>query len=218
MKLVMFGANGPTGLELCHQALAAGHRVTAAVRRPDKFLLRDNALSVVPANVTEGSSLVPVIGDADAVLSTLGAGYSRHEIHVYSVGTKAIVDAMRASDHCRRLIVVSAGLAVRNLRSLPKVRGFLQDNIALPLLRNVIGRTLYEDMLRMEDFLANCDDIAWTIVRPGRLISGTSVSKYHLAEDIPVGNVTTRPDLAAAMLAELGLNGHIHQKVAPTTR
>jgi hypothetical protein len=129
-----------------------------------------------------------------------------------------IVDAMRASDHCRRLIVVSAGLAVRNLRSLPKVRGFLQDNIALPLLRNVIGRTLYEDMLRMEDFLANCDDIAWTIVRPGRLISGTSVSKYHLAEDIPVGNVTTRPDLAAAMLAELGLNGHIHQKVAPTTR
>ena len=95
MKLVMFGANGPTGLELCRQALAAGHRVTAAVRRPDKFLLRDNALSVVPANVTEGSSLVPVIGDADAVLSTLGAGYSRHEIHVYSVGTKAIVSSSR---------------------------------------------------------------------------------------------------------------------------
>ena len=125
---------------------------------------------------------------------------------------------MRASDHCRRLVVVSAGLAVRNLRSLPKVRGFLQDNIALPLLRNVIGRTLYEDMLRMEDFLATCDDIAWTIIRPGRLINGTSVSKYHLAEDIPVGNVTTRPDLAAAMLAELGPYGHLHQKVAPTTR
>ncbi len=215
MKLVIFGANGPTGLELCHQALAAGYRVIAAVRRPDYFPLRDNALTVVEAHIMDGSSLTPMIGDADAVLSSLGTGYSRHEVHVYSVGTKAIVDAMRASDHCRRLVVVSAGLAVPNP---PKVRGFLQDNIMLPFLRNVIGRTLYEDMLRMEDFLASCDDIAWTIIRPGRLINGAGVSEYRLVENFPVGNVTTRPDLAAAMLAELGPNGHVHQKVAPTTR
>jgi putative NADH-flavin reductase len=215
MKLVIFGANGPTGLELCRQALAAGHRVTAAVRRPNDFPLRNNALTVVQAHIMDGSSLTPVIGEAEAVLSSLGAGYSRHEIRVYSVGTKAIVDAMRASDHCRRLVVVSAGLAVPNP---PKVRGFLQDNIMLPFLRNVIGRTLYEDMLRMEDFLATCDDIAWTIIRPGRLINGAGVSEYCLVENFPVGNVTTRPDLAAAMLAELGPNGHVHQKVAPTTR
>ena len=214
MKLVIFGANGPTGLELCRQALAAGHRVTAAVRRPDDFPLQDDALTVVRANVTEGSPLAPVIGDADAVLSTLGARYSRYEIRVYSVGTKAIVDAMRASDHCRRLVVVSAGLAARP----PKVRGFFQDRIMLPFLRNVVGRTLYEDMLRMEDFLATCDDIAWTIIRPGRLINGAGVSEYRLVENFPVGNVTTRPDLAAAMLAELGPYGHLHQKVAPTTR
>jgi putative NADH-flavin reductase len=215
MNIVVFGANGPTGLELCRQALAAGHRVTAAVRHPEDFPLQNNTLTVVRAQVMDGSSLTPVIGDADAVLSTLGSGYARHEIHVYSVATKAIVDAMRASGHCRRLVVVSAGLAAPNL---PKVRGFLQDNIALPLLRNVIGRTLYEDMLRMEDFLATCDDIAWTIIRPGRLINGASVSKYQIAEDIPIGNVTTRPDLAAAMLAELGPNEHVHKKIAPTTR
>jgi putative NADH-flavin reductase len=215
MKLTLFGANGPTGLELCRQALAAGHHVTAAVRRPDDFPVRDDALTVVLAQVMGGLSLAPVIDDADAVLSTLGAGYSRHEILLYSVGTKAIVDAMRASDHCRRLIVVSAGLAAPNL---PKVRGFFQDSIMLPFLRHVVGRTLYEDMLRMEDSLTTCDDIAWTIIRPGRLINGVGVSKYHLAEDIPAGNVTTRPDLAAAMLAELGPYGHVHQKVAPTTR
>jgi putative NADH-flavin reductase len=215
MELVIFGANGPTGLELCRQALAAGHRVIAAVRRPDDFSLRDDALTAIQAQVMGGSSLTPVIGDADAVLSTLGAAYSRHEIRLYSVGTKAIVDAMRASDHCRRLVVVSAGLVSREL---PKVRGFLQDNIMLPFLRNVVGRTLYEDMLRMEDFLAACDDIAWTVMRPGRLVSGTHVSQYRLDEDFPVGNLTTRADLAAAMLAELSPNGHVHQKMAPTTR
>jgi putative NADH-flavin reductase len=163
----------------------------------------------------DGSSLAPAIGGAEAVLSTLGAAYSRHEIHVYSIATQVIVEAMRASPHCRRLVVVSAGLAGRNL---PKVRGFFQDNIALPLLRNVVGRTLYEDMLRMEDFLAACDDIAWTIIRPGRLINGVGVSQYRMAEDFPVGNVTTRPDLAAAMLAELGPDEHIHRRMAPTTR
>jgi putative NADH-flavin reductase len=217
MNLVVFGANGPTGLELCRQALTAGHHVTAAVRRPGEFPLQDNALSIVGANVMDGSSLAPVIGNADAVLSTLGAPYSRHEIHLYSVATKAIVEAMRASDYCRRLIVVSAGLAALNANT-PKVRGFFQDNIALPILRNVVGRTLYEDMLRMEDFLATCDDIAWTIIRSGRLIRGQGVSDYRLTEDFPAGNVTTRPDLAAAMLAELGPNRHVHKKVAPTTR
>ena len=214
MKLIIFGANGPTGLELCRQALAAGHHVTAAVRRPDEFPLKDDALTVIRAQVMDGSSLAPAIGDTDAALSTLGAAYSRNEIRVYSVGTKAIVDGMRASDHCRRLVVVSAGLAVPP----PKVRGFLQDRIMLPFLRNVVGRTLYADMVRMEDFLATCDDIAWTIMRPGRLINGAGVSKYLLDEDFPVGNFTTRPDLAAAMLMELGPNGHVHQKVAPTTR
>lgn len=217
MNIVVFGANGPTGLELCRQAIAEGHRITAAVRRPDEFPIRNNALHVVKANVMDGSSLSPVIENADAVLSALGAAYSRHEIHIYSVATKAMVEAMRASDRCRRLVVVSAGLAALSSNT-PKVRGFIQDNIALPFLRNVIGRTLYEDMLRMEDFLETCDDIEWTIIRPGRLINGTGVSAYRLVEDFPVGNVTTRPDLAAAMLAELGPNGHIHKKIAPTTR
>lgn len=217
MNIVVFGANGPTGLEVCRQVLATGHHITAAVRRPEEFPLQDKALNVVKANVMDGSSLAPVIGNADAVLSTLGAPYSRHEIRLYSVATKAIVESMRASDHCHRLVVVSAGLAALDANT-PKVRGFFQDYIMLPFLRNVIGRTLYEDMLRMEDFLATCDDIAWTIIRPGRLISGQDISEYRLAEDFPVGNVTTRPDLAAAMLAELGPNGHIHKKVAPTTR
>lgn len=214
MKITIFGANGPTGLELCRQSLAAGHTVTAVVRRPDEFPLQDNALTVVRANVTDGSSLASVIGYTEAVLSTLGTAYSRHEIRLYSVATKAIVDAMRASEACRRLVVVSAGLAV----SPPKVRGFFQDSIMLPFLRNVVGRTLYEDMVRMEDYLAACGDIAWTIMRPGRLINGAGVSKYRLDEDFPVGNFTTRPDLAAAMLAELGPNGHVYKKLAPTTR
>jgi putative NADH-flavin reductase len=91
MKLIIFGANGPTGLALCHQALAEGHQVTAAVRRPAEFPFQQESLTVVQANVMDGSSLAPVMGDADAALSALGTAYSRHEIRVYSLGTQAIV-------------------------------------------------------------------------------------------------------------------------------
>jgi putative NADH-flavin reductase len=215
MKIVVFGASGPTGLELCRQALAAGHQVVAAVRRPSDFQLRNDALTIVQADVTDGSPLNPAINGSDAVLSVLGAAYSRHVINVYSVGTKAIVAAMRASDHCRRLVVVSSGMT---MHPLPKVRGFFMDEVMVPFLRNVIGRTLYADMARMEDYLATCDDIEWTIMRPGRLVNGDGVTKYQLADDFPVGNVTSRPDLAAAMLAELGPNPHVHKKMSPTTR
>ncbi|MFI1828302.1 NAD(P)H-binding protein [Streptomyces sp. NPDC020412] len=35
MKLVIFGANGPTGRLATQQALAEGHSVTAVTRRPE---------------------------------------------------------------------------------------------------------------------------------------------------------------------------------------
>lgn len=209
MRLVIFGASGPSGLELCRQALAAGHQVTAAVRRPADFPIKHAQLTIVEAHVMEDAALAPVIGDADAALSTLGAAYSRREIRIYSVATEAIVAGMRASAHCRRLVVVSSGLTPR---TMPKTRGFVADMVFLPLLKYVIGRTLYQDMLRMEEYLATCDDIAWTIMCPGRLVDGTSVSAYRVAEDFPAGDITTRPDLAAAMLAELGPSGHVHNK------
>src|SRR5262249_30353891 len=212
---IIFGASGLTGLELCRQALAVGHRVIAGVRHPDTFPLHADALRVVHADVLDGSSLAPLIDDVDAALSTLGASFSRRDTQVYSAGTKAIVAAIRASDHTCRLVVVSAGLTPPHP---PKGHGFVQDRVVSPLLRNVIGRTVYEDMLRMEDYLATCDDIAWTIMRPARLINGRGISMYRLKADFPVGNVTSRADLAAAMLGELGPHGPLRQKVAPTTR
>jgi putative NADH-flavin reductase len=214
MNIVIFGANGPTGLELCRQALAAGHHVTGAVRRPGEFPLKEERLAVVQANVMDDTSLIPVIEGAEAVLSALGTAYSRQEVRIYSVSTNAIVEAMREDGHCRRLVVVSSGLTFPP----PKGFGFFQDWIIFPLVRNVFGKTLYADMARMEQFLDSCEDIDWTIMRPARLIDQEGISNYRLDGDFPRRAFTSRADLAAAMVAELGPDAHIRQRVSPTTR
>ena len=64
MNIAVFGATGPTGKAFCAQALDAGHAVTAAARNPAAFDLRHDNLRVVKADVTDGSSLVPVVEGA----------------------------------------------------------------------------------------------------------------------------------------------------------
>ena len=214
MNIAVFGATGPTGKTFCRQALDAGHSLTVAARNPAAFDLAHDRLRVVKADVMDEPSLLPVVAGADAVVSTIGTAYSRKPISLYSRGTAAIVAAMRAGAKGKRLVVVSAGLT----ELPPKGRGFFADYLVLPLLHSVIGRTLYADMLRMERLLEASLDIDWTIMRPAQLIDGDRVSHYALDPDFPRGNYTTRPDLAAAILAELDAAEHVHRKVGPSTR
>ncbi|MEO0643372.1 MAG: NAD(P)H-binding protein [Pseudomonadota bacterium] len=211
--IAVFGASGATGLTLCEQALAAGHCVIAAVRRPQDFPIRHERLTARKADVSDSAGLADLIAGTNAVCSTLGAPYSRKEITVYSQGALHIVAAMRETG-VRRLVVVSAGLTFKP----PKVYGPVMDWIVIPLLRGRFGKTLYEDMRRMESLLETCDDIDWTIMRPARLEDREGVTDYTNDGDFPLRNFTARSALAAAMCAELGPDGHIHQRVSPTTR
>lgn len=215
MDVVVFGATGPTGLEVCRLALAAGHSVRAVSRHssaPPPAV--SDALRVVQADAVTGDGVQDAIAGADAVLSVLGApSYTWHRITVYSAGTRAIIGALREVGRGKRLVVVSSGLTYPP----PSNHGFIPDRIVFPLLRNVIGKTLYADMRRMEELVRSSDDIAWTIMRPGRLFNAKSVSRYRLDLNDPTQGYTSRMDLAAAMVAELGADQHVHQAIAPTT-
>ncbi len=215
MVVTVFGATGPTGLKICELASAAGHTVRAVSRRDGPLPVSNpGTVSVVRADAVTGAGVEAAVDGADAVLSSLGVAYSRRPVTVYSAGTRAIIEAMRRVGRGRRLVVVSAGLTYPPPRGL----GFAMDRVVVPILRNVVGRTLYADMRRMEELLGASNDIDWTIMRPARLFDAPEVSAYRIDAEHPTQGYTSRIDLAAAMLAELDPEAaHVHQAIAPTT-
>lgn len=212
MSIVVFGANGPTGRLLVSHALAAGHQVIAATRRPDKFPQQHPNLTVARADVLDASAVEGVVSGADAILSTLGAPYGLKQVAVYSVGARNILTAMERHQ-VRRLVVVSSSATD------PKPyadAGFFFNRVVQPLVVNVLGKTVYEDMRRMEELIRN-SEVDWTIVRPSGLFDMDFVSDYELAEDHIAGRFTARSDLAAAMLAQVDDERYVRKILAVAT-
>jgi putative NADH-flavin reductase len=195
VHLTIFGATGGTGQRLTEQALAAGHRVTAAARRPQAVTRRHERLRVVRADVLDPASLPPAVAGADAVISALGIGYRRHATTVYSAGTRNVIAAM-AGGGVRRLVCVStSGLTV-------PADGPLLHRL---VLRHVLHRLLrkpYADMSQMEE-LVRASDADWTIVRAARLTNGQARGRYRTATGthLPGAWSVSRADLASFLLA-----------------
>jgi putative NADH-flavin reductase len=212
MSIVVFGANGPTGRLLVSHALAAGHQVIAVTRRPDKFPQQHPNLTVARADVLDASAVEGIVSGADAILSTLGAPYGRKQVAVYSVGARNILTAMERHQ-VRRIVVVSSSATD------PKPyadAGFFFNRVVQPFVVNVLGKTVYEDMRRMEELIRN-SEVDWTIVRPSGLFDADFVSDYELAENHIAGRFTARSDLAAAMLAQIDDERYVRKILAIAT-
>ncbi len=212
MRIVVFGANGPTGRLLVSQALATGHELIAVTRRPDEFPLMHPNLTVAEADVLNQSAADTVVAGANAVLSTLGVPYGRRQVTVYSHGARNIVAAMDRHG-VRRLVVVSSSATD------PKPyadAGFFFNRVLQPFVVNLLGKTVYEDMRRMED-LVRTSNLDWTIVRPSGLFDAELVSDYDLAEDHVGGRFTARSDLAAAVLAQIDDQRYVRKILAVGT-
>lgn len=195
MKLVIFGANGGTGLELLRQALAAGHEVVAAVRRPEELDAFKDRARIEKISFDDPSSVARALAGQDAVISALGLGGFRASTRpttLYSHSTRVILGAMKRKK-VTRLLVISSGGTEQDDRAprfyVKLIRPFLINN--------------YLDMARMEAILEEHPDLDWTIVRLTYLLDGPS--KPYRVVDRKVGGGAFkihRVDLAAFMLAE----------------
>jgi putative NADH-flavin reductase len=94
MKIVVFGASRGVGLEVVKQALKAGHAVTAFVRSPEKFTVKDANLTVFKGDSMDAEAVEQAIAGQDAVISALGP--TRPPVpHMMETSAKNIVAGMK---------------------------------------------------------------------------------------------------------------------------
>jgi len=198
MRIVVFGANGPTGRLLTRTAVGAGHETVAVTRRPDAFPFGGERLELAGGDVLDRDRVDQLVAGADAVLSALGVPYGKAPIEVYSRGAGHILDAMKRHE-VARLVVVSSGAVTGQDEP---TGGVLFNRVLQPYITKRLGRTLYDDMRRMEALVAG-SDVDWTILRPSGLYELPAVTPYSLTQEHGPGRFTARIDLADAMLRQV---------------
>lgn len=215
MKLAIFGANGPTGRLLTDQALAAGHAVSAFTRHAGDFPIHHEHLRVVQGDALDLASVDQAIAGQDAVLSAIGTRYGRKEITLFSRSVANMMEAMDAHG-VRRLVCVSSSVTDPALRSKHTGGGFIFEKILKPFITNVVGKTMYADLLRMERLVME-SDLDWTVVRPSGLFETAGVTDYRVAENFLPERFTSRNDLAACLLHQAGSDQYVRKVLAVAT-
>ncbi|MBM7655568.1 NAD(P)-dependent oxidoreductase [Neobacillus cucumis] len=190
MKILVFGATGPTGQHIVRQGLELGYEITAFVRDPSRLNLKHQHLSVITGDVQNSNSVLNAVRGFDLIISALGNGKSLTG-NVFSVGIKNIVDAMKQC-HIRRIIVMSAfgvGNSLNRVPVLPKV------------FYKTLLKSTFADKEIGEKYL-NQSNLDWTLVHPVILTNGPKSGVYKSGEIISVGAFPkiSRADVADFML------------------
>ena len=198
MRLAVFGANGPTGRLLCRLALDEHHDVVAFTRHPDTFPFEDPRLDVWRRRRSRRGRrrrrdrghrrgrIDPrsaVRQDADQ--RVLGRYHQHHRRHAGG----------------RHQAVRRASPPARSAPHPEPLGGFVFEKIMQPYVVNKLGKTVYDDMRRMES-IVSASDLAWTIVRPSGLFEASGVSEYSIAIDHIGYRFTARIDLADCLLRQ----------------
>lgn len=196
MRITIFGANGPTGRILTAASVAAGYDTVAVTRHPESFPV--HGPQVVGADVLDRDAVNAAVKGSDAVLSALGVPFGKAPVEVYSRGAAHLLDAMKRHG-VPRLVVLTSGAVTGEDEP---TGGFLFNRVLQPYVVNRLGKTVYDDMRRMERLVSH-SDLDWTILRPSGLYDLPAVTDYSLTEEHGPGRFTARIDLADAMLRQL---------------
>lgn len=209
MKLTIFAATGGIARHLLDQALTAGHDVTAVVRNPKK--VSGEEVRIVTADLADPDPVVleSAVAAADAVLSGLGPR-RKAEYGIVSKGSRDIVDAMKAADVHRLVVVSGAGVSTVPTPGRPNPpkrepgARFLNQYVNTPIARLLLGQH-FVDVALMEDILHD-SGLDWTAVRPPRLTAGPLTGVYRTAygRNVRRGILVSRADVAHYMLSAVG--------------
>ncbi len=176
MKLIVFGASQGLGKQVVQRALAAGHRVTAFARHPERLGISHERLRLVTGDAASAAAVTKAIKGQRAAVCTLGIptdqalGVGRSM--VLTAGVANIIEGMERHG-VRRVVLETAIGAGDSKRSL----GW-PARIAF---RGALGY-LFREKDRQERMIRE-SGLDWTIVRPSALTNGPLTDR--LLEDPP---------------------------------
>ena len=198
MKIAIFGASGATGQLLTQRCLAAGHSVTALLRRPESFALRDR-VRVVRGSAFDAAIVRETVAGSDVVLSALGARSLRKE-DVLEHAVPLIVAAMKQTGVKRIIALGSAGALADSLKKQPAWRRWIVENI------------VYKTMLKWpvasqisQYTTLSSSGLDWTMVMPPMLTNAAGRGVYRIdGEALPRnGSKISREDVADFMMKQI---------------
>lgn len=199
MRVAIFGANGATGRLLTERSLAAGYEVTALLRKPDEFHLRDR-VRVVQGSAFELADVEKALDGADLVMSALGAHSPLRNENVLPRAVPTIVAAMQEKGPKRIIALGSAGALPDSLSKQPAwKRWFVQNVVYNTLLKWPVHEQVVQ-YLRLSS-----SGLDWTMVMPAMLTNGKAKGRYRVEGEAlpPGGSHIARADVADFMMQQV---------------
>ncbi len=217
MRITILGATGGVGRQLLEQAMAAGHDVTAVVRRPEQLPATVRSVYVdfsAPDQTAMSTVLKETVVGADAVLSALGPGSSGAG-QLMSQATGLVIAAMQATD-TRRLLVISPAHSPRNAASAERLDHRLLRRVVNPVAQRTLGPRL-RDFSQMAKIVRE-SGLVWTIVQPDRLVNRPLSGSYRtsMSGSVLRRRAISRANLAHFMLQSMNQSETIGQSVRIT--
>ena len=191
MRITIAGGHGQIAQHLERQLVRAGHEAVGLVRNPDHVAdLEANGAEAVVLDLESAgvADVAQALDGSDAVVFTAGGGPGSGVERKETVDKNAAIllaDAAEQAGVTRYLMISSMGADDADPDS---------DDVFQVYLR---AKKAADDDLRRRD-------LAWTIVRPGRLTDEPGTGLVQVGA-LPRGSVT-REDVAAVLVAALDLS------------
>lgn len=208
MKISIIGASAGVGLQSTLRALQQGHQVTTLSRRIDT--LPDHPmLTKVQGSSTNLNDVKIAIGNADAILVTLGTRNSLKATTLFSESARILMQVQQETSSITPLIVLT-GFGAGN--------SWGYNSPIIRFLFNLFLKVVYADKTEMERLITTGYP-NWEIVRPGRLTNGAMKTHYRvldsLTKGMKVGSIS-RSDVAHFMVSQAEIPTYLGKYVALT--
>ena len=202
--IALFGASGQTGQQFLEKALAAGYKVKALVRTPEKITQQSPNLSLIKGDVLNPQNVADTVAGCDLVVSLFGHVKDSPE-WLQTNGTKNIVAAMRKNG-LKKIVSLSGGGLPFPEKDQPKFADKLIKfimGIAVPKILN--------DAIAHHKALQE-SGLDWIIVRGPRLNNDSPKSIYRVGwVGVNASTKISRADLADFIVTQIEDNTFLKQ-------